>query len=132
MYRISASHAVSLPLRTHNAVLSRSNAVSNVLRASLKTSAKPLSPSGTLSVALRQPLQRSLVSHRTATTYQGANFAKSLSKEAEEAYGKEKLAAVPEQVSSSSTVHPVTGEVGLDQAEQDVDMMAGIKNDFVS
>jgi hypothetical protein len=45
---------------------------------------------------------------------------------------KRKLKATPETVSSTSTVHPVFGEVGNPTADNDVDMMAGIRSDFVS
>ena len=35
------------------------------------------------------------------------------------------------EVSETSSVHPVTGEVGTPDPEPDTDMMAGIRNDFV-
>lgn len=57
---------------------------------------------------------------------------KGLSKEAEKAYSQEKLAPVPGEVSTTSTIHPaVSGEVKSEEGEKDEDMMAGIKNDFV-
>jgi hypothetical protein len=52
-------------------------------------------------------------------------------KKAEEDLGKVKLGATPQIVSSSSSIHPVQGEVGGVQEEQEVDMMAGIRSDFV-
>lgn len=46
-------------------------------------------------------------------------------------YMKEKLKPHHEEVSTGSSVRHVTSEVGVEQPEQDIDMMAGIKSDFV-
>ena len=133
MFRTTAARAAPRALRTLNVAATRNTLVSGVLRASLKTSATPLTSSGPLSLALREPLKRSVVRYQSGTAYQQASFVKGLSKEAEEAYGNEKLVPVPEEVSVDSSVHPITGEVGKDaEAEENVDMMAGIRNDFVS
>ena len=43
-----------------------------------------------------------------------------------------KLGADPELVSSSSSVHALNSELGAEQKEEDVDMMAGINHDMVS
>lgn len=43
-----------------------------------------------------------------------------------------KLVASPELVSAGSSTHPVFGEIGGKEKEEDVDMMAGIKHDMVS
>ena len=53
-------------------------------------------------------------------------------KEVEEAYQKLLLPATPSLVSTDSSVHHIQGEVGADNQDQDVDMMAGIRSDFVS
>ena len=82
-----------------------------------------------LAIIVRDPSQTSLVRH--ATTYQAASFVKGLSKEAEAAYQKEKLAPEPEEVSTVSSIHPVNSEVKSDAVEQDVDMTASIRSDFV-
>lgn len=50
---------------------------------------------------------------------------------AEADLGKQLISAGHEGVSTESSIHPVTGEVGLHQEEQEVDMMAGIRSDFV-
>lgn len=52
-------------------------------------------------------------------------------KKAEADLGKQLIHAEHEGVSTDSSIHPVTGEVGLHQEEQEVDMMAGIRSDFV-
>jgi len=49
----------------------------------------------------------------------------------EQEIGNEKLEAHPELVSSTSSTHQAFSEVGKPEEEKDVDMMAGIKSDFV-
>lgn len=48
----------------------------------------------------------------------------------EKAIAQDKLEVDPESVSADSTVHPIFNEVGTENPERDVDMMAGIKSDF--
>jgi hypothetical protein len=52
-------------------------------------------------------------------------------KQAEAKYAKEAIKPTPETVSSTSSIHPFTGEVGGEPPHQDVDMSAGIKQDLV-
>lgn len=125
MFRTAASRSI----QSLRAQAPRTPISSTVQRATIRTSAKPLARSGTLSLALRNPLQNSLV--RYETTYQKASFAKSRDNKAEETYGNELLKPNPEIVSTASTIHPVTGEVG-GAHEEDVDMTASIRSDFVS
>lgn len=49
----------------------------------------------------------------------------------EQQLAKEKLHADPSIVSSTSSTHPVFGEVGTEEQEKDADMMAGVKQDLV-
>lgn len=123
MFRTAASRSIQ-------SLRAQASISSTVQRAALRTSAQPLARPGTLSLALRQPLQKSLV--RYETTYQKANFAKSRDNKAEESYGKELLQPVPALVSTSSSVHPVTSEVGGPAHEEEIDMTASIRGDFVS
>lgn len=60
-------------------------------------------------------------------------LADKIDREAEKKYAKEKLEPTPETVSSTSSMHPILGEVGEtpNSAANDVDMMAGIKGDVV-
>ena len=51
--------------------------------------------------------------------------------EAEKSLQTQKIVAVPEEVSSTSSVHKAFQEKGVEEQEQDVDMMAGIRSDFV-
>lgn len=53
-------------------------------------------------------------------------------KQAEAKYAKEEIKPTPETVSSTSSIHPIVGEVGGEPVHQDVDMSAGIKADLVS
>jgi hypothetical protein len=56
-----------------------------------------------------------------------------VNKRAEKKLADMKLKAEPTLVSSSSSVHPVFGEVGMaEEKNKDADMMAGVKNDLVS
>lgn len=52
-------------------------------------------------------------------------------KAAEKALRTQKINATPELVSSSSSIHPINSEHGQGEQEQDIDMMAGIRSDFV-
>lgn len=119
MFRTSAARSLVQGLNT----TTRAPATSLILRASLRTSAIPFKTSKTLSLALRQPVQNSLVRYQSTTSkpYQ----------EAEAAYQKQKLEANPGEVSSASSMHPINSEIGTDEGEKDVDMMAGIRSDFV-
>jgi len=50
---------------------------------------------------------------------------------AEKMLGEQILKPMPETVSSDSSLRHVTGEVKVQDEEHDVDMMAGIRSDFV-
>lgn len=126
MFRTTATRSV----QSLRAQASRTPITSTALRASLRTSAKPLTRPGALSLALRNPVQKSLI--RYETTYQRSNFPKSRDNKAEEAYGREMVGAEPALVSTESSIHPVTGEVGGAPHEEEVEMTGAIKSDFVS
>lgn len=71
-------------------------------------------------------MQKALVRYATNNAYAYDT------KKAEETLGKQIIKPVHgEGVSTESSIHPVTGEVGLKEEEHDVDMMAGIRSDFV-
>ncbi|TKA75456.1 hypothetical protein B0A49_05713 [Cryomyces minteri] len=53
-----------------------------------------------------------------------------IDKKQEGKVGKEKLEASPELVSSTSSTHPIFGEIGTEEKEDDTDMMAGVKADL--
>jgi hypothetical protein len=113
-------------------VASRPSIRSNVLRATLRTSAKPLRSYGPLSLTLRQPTRTALVRYQSGTAYQQASFIKGRDTKGEEAFAQTKLVPLEPEVTEDSTIHPVTGEVGgVPETEPDVEMMAGVKSDFV-
>ncbi|KAF1991843.1 hypothetical protein K402DRAFT_388386 [Aulographum hederae CBS 113979] len=49
---------------------------------------------------------------------------------AEKELGKQKLEPHPELVSSTSSIHPISGEVGVKEPEKEPDMLAGMKGDL--
>ncbi|ETN37742.1 uncharacterized protein HMPREF1541_07365 [Cyphellophora europaea CBS 101466] len=124
MFRTTASRSI----QSLRAQAPRTTLSSTVLRATLRTSAQPLARPGALSLTLRNPAQKSMV--RYETTYQKSSFPKSRDNKAEEAYGNEVIKPIPDLVSASSSIHPVTGEVGGPKEEEDVDMTASIRSDF--
>jgi hypothetical protein len=52
-------------------------------------------------------------------------------REHEAVLGKQKIPAYPELVDSQSSMHPLNSELGTGEPEPEVDMMAGIRSDFV-
>lgn len=97
-------------------------------QAAFKSSARQIKISPILALTTQQPIQKSLVRYASSKVVLGRD------NEREKALQGEKVFAMPELVSSSSTSHPViSGEVGgQPEQEPDVDMMAGVKSDFVS
>ncbi|KAF2178340.1 hypothetical protein K469DRAFT_336403 [Zopfia rhizophila CBS 207.26] len=53
-----------------------------------------------------------------------------IDREAEKRYANEKIKPTPETVTPTSTVHPMFSEVGVQNPEKDIDMMAGLKSDL--
>lgn len=53
-------------------------------------------------------------------------------KKAEDRYAHEKIVPTPETVSTTSSIHPFLSEQGVENPQNDVDMMAGVKSDIVS
>lgn len=64
-------------------------------------------------------------------THPGNPFDK-IDKKHEEAVEQEKIEPHPDEVSVSSSVHQVFAEKGVEEAEKDEDMLAGVKADIVS
>lgn len=123
MMRTTAIRSIPRSLTSAQAVTPRANLVSKALRASLRTSARPARASRVLAVAAFQPGPKALVRYaHNAHLWDTAKQEKS--------YHSQLLQPVPQAVSSDSTVRQVTGEV-TKEADDDVDMMAGIRSDFV-
>ena len=90
-------------------------------KARLTSQATSIKTSNRLSLAIRKPFATSIVRYQST-----------INKAAEEEYRKQTLQADPEAVSVESSVRHLTREEGVDNPEPDVDMMAGVKSDFVS
>lgn len=125
LFRTTAARSIPRSLSTITSPSSRSLLNNNAFRAPLNTFARPAKASTRLSLIPRKPLATSIVRYQHNVT--GITGGKAF----EEAYAKEKLPETPQIVSPSSSVHGVQSEVGVGDNEHDVDMMAGIKSDFV-
>lgn len=97
-------------------------------RAAFRTSTRSVKTSPILALAVQQPLRKSLVRYASGG---GSQIIYGQDPEAEKNLQSQKIVAVPEEVTSTSTVHQAFQEKGVEQEEQDVDMMAGIRSDFV-
>lgn len=85
------------------------------------------------SMAFKRPQLSATAQLRPApTAILRRTLADKIDREAEKKYAKEKLEPTPETVSTTSSIHPILGEVGgVPDSAGDVDMMAGIKGDVV-
>lgn len=125
LFRTTAARSIPRSLSTITSPTSRSLLNNNAFRAPLNTFARPAKASTRLSLIPRKPLATSIVryQHNIVGITGGKAF--------EEAYAKEKLPETPQLVSPSSSVPGARSEVGVNNEDHDVDMMAGIKSDFV-
>lgn len=80
-----------------------------------------------LALAVARPFHTSIVRYEPKAN---ANAGSYNIKQAEEELGKQVLKPVPDAISTDSSVRAVAGEVSA-QHDDDVDMMAGIRSDFV-
>lgn len=71
------------------------------------------------------------ISLQRYATHPGNPFDK-IDKKHEEVLEHEKIEPHPDEVSVNSSVHQVFSEKGVEEAEKDEDMLAGVKADFVS
>ena len=122
MFRTTAARYLPRSLSSINAAPSRSALAYKTLRAPLTSLARPLKASQALSLALRKPLATALVRYQTTA---------SINKDEEKALQSAKINPDPKSVSAESSIHNVTYEEGVEAPEHDVDMMAGIRSDFV-
>jgi hypothetical protein len=125
LFRTTAARSIPRSLSTITTANSRSVLSNNAFRAPLNTLAGSSKAPIRRSLVPRKPLATSLIryQHNVSGITGGKSF--------EDAYAKEKVAATPQLVSTESSIHNVRAETGVDIDEHDVDMMAGIKSDFV-
>jgi hypothetical protein len=121
MFRPTAFRSLQRSVASCNTPMARSAWHGASFRAQLTSKAPPTSTSKRLSLAIRKPMTTSLIRHQST-----------IDRAAEAEYAKQKLTPTdPEEVTTGSSVRHVTKEVGADDPEPDVDMMAGIRSDFV-
>ncbi|EXJ82206.1 hypothetical protein A1O3_06019 [Capronia epimyces CBS 606.96] len=126
MFRTTAVRSLPRSFATVQAAAPRASIYNHVLKASLRTSARPVRPSKVLSLTVARSVQKSIVRYESTA---GQKAAALDTKKFEADLLKETLKPVPEVVSSSSSVRGIASEVAAEQ-DQDVDMMAGIRSDF--
>lgn len=125
MFRTAATRNLPRKLQAINTPASRNAFTQTILRSAFRTSSRQIRPSPALALAVRNPTQIALV--RYAHNVPDPTG----SKKEEEKWAHEKLQPEPDVVSLESSVHNVSGETATAQPEQDVDMAAGIRSDFV-
>ena len=121
-FRATAARSIPRSLLRANATTPRPLLQDNAFRAPLNTLAKHPRAPKPLALALRKPFTTSLIRYQSTA---------SIDRKTEQEIAKQKVPATPDTVSASSSVHKVTSEVGVSEEEHDVDMMAGIRSDFV-
>ena len=82
-------------------------------------------------IALTTGRPVSLALQRYATTTAGPPYDR-IDEKTEAKIAREELEARPDEVSTGSSVRHVTHEVGVEEQERDIDMLAGVKSDLVS
>lgn len=121
MLRTGVSRSAVRALNTFPAV-SGGGGVRNVSQ----FSSKLCTMSKSRPLAVTKPLNMALARH------QSRGAVDNIDPKAEQELAAKKLEPTPETVSTTSSTHPVFGEVGLKESgERDADMMAGIKADLV-
>ena len=131
MLRTTAARAVPQSLTALRTPSARTSLTKLTQRAAFRTSTRPVKTSPTLALAVQQPLKKSLVRYAT-TEAPKSQIIWGQDPEAEKALQSEKIVPAPEQVSTESSIHNVMGETATEnKQEDDVDMMAGVRSDFV-
>ncbi|KAL9128312.1 MAG: hypothetical protein Q9217_002990 [Psora testacea] len=98
----------------------------NGLRPPIPRISEPRKPM-TLALANHQPRNISLQRYQSTT----ASPYDHIDKKHEDAAAREKIEPQPEAVSSTSSVHQVFHEQGVEDPEQEADVLAGVKEDLV-
>ena len=124
MFRTSAARGFCRPCPVHNASMSRLSTCAQLIKVRTSfTGHKKLSRSPTTrALALRNPPATSLVRYQTT---------RSINRDQESKQLQQRLHPEPESVSTDSTVRSVFHEKGEEDAEPEIEMSAGIKQDFV-
>lgn len=121
MFRPTALRSLQRSFPSCNVPVARSAWRGAPSKAQLYSQSSAVNTSKRLSLAAHKPLTTSLVRYQST-----------IDKAAEEEYRKRTLQPTTEEVSTGSSVRHISSELGQEDPNADVDMMAGIKNDFVS
>ena len=81
-------------------------------------------------MTVHKPFQKALIRH--AISAADAKIVYEQDFEGEKKLAASKVVALPDIVSTQSSVHNIRSETGEKPAEDEVDMGAGIRSDFVS
>ncbi|KAL6241741.1 hypothetical protein RBB50_011274 [Rhinocladiella similis] len=125
MFRTTAVRSIP---RSFQAPAPRAYVYNNILRASLRTSARPAKSARVLSLTVARPFHTSLVKYEMKGADKAAAW-ESSAKQFEENLGKQVLTPTPGAVTASSSTRAVASETTAEH-EDDVDMMEGIRADF--
>ncbi|EME45509.1 hypothetical protein DOTSEDRAFT_71275 [Dothistroma septosporum NZE10] len=120
MFRNGATRSLLRSLNTQATLRTSSPAFRPQLKSQLCTAAKRPQ-----NFAMKKPLALQLMRAKYATAPMDT-----IDKKVEEKIGAKKLPSDPETVSLTSSTHPVNSEIGVQEAEKDTDMMAGVKADM--
>ena len=125
-FRATAVRSVPRTFTSFNSVPCRPSLRKNVFKANLSSLSKPARSPRAFALAVYQPMPKALTryAHTNITTVKQA-------REHEAVMAKQKIPAYPELVDSQSSTHHLNSELGIEEPEPEVDMMAGIRSDFV-
>ena len=129
MIRSNAIRAFPKPLSNYSQAAVRPAVKCQAFKAHLTSYTKlRASPTGlTKALAIRKPFATSLVRHESTVRNMGLQDLNE-----EKALQQLKLGARTDIVSTGSSVRHVSGEVGVEEHEEDVDMTKTIRQDVVS
>lgn len=125
-FRAPAVRSVPRTFTSFNATPYRFSFGNNTFKANLSSLSKPSRSPRAFALSVYQPTPKALTryAHSKIMSVKEA-------REHEAVLAKERLPAYPALVSTESSMHPVNSEIGTEEHEKDVDMMAGIRSDFV-
>lgn len=129
MFRTTATRAIPSSLTSFRATSTRTPLIRFVQQAAFRSSTRHVKTTPILALAVQQPLRKSLVRYASSSGASSTPYGQDA--EDEKSLRTQKIMAKPEEVSTTSSVHKAFEEKGVEQPEDDVDMMAGIRSDFV-
>jgi hypothetical protein len=126
MFRPATARSALRLIPSCNASVARSTLPNGFLRAQLTTSSRQLTAKNAKTFALAARKPTTALTRYLSTTARLSDEKKEVLNRA-----KQEIPADPAAVSTQSTIRPVLHEQGIPEEEPDVDMMAGVRSDFV-